>query len=133
MTNEQIERAAEVYATQKTEQDVPESYGEMTHRRVAMLFDSYDIEQAFEDGYAACEQSMTDSEAIVIQGWVARDECGFLAIYKRKPERELNPYVNRPSVWNGEVITTLNEDSFLSLTWSDEPIEVELTIKLKKR
>lgn len=91
------------------------------------------IEQAHIDGYTACEQSMTDSEAIVIQGWVARDECGFLAIYKRKPERELNPYVNRPSVWNGEVITTLNEDSFLSLTWSDEPIEVELTIKLKKR
>ena len=58
MTNEQIERAAEVYATQKTEQDVPESYGEMTHRRVAMLFDGYDIEQAFEDGYTACEQSM---------------------------------------------------------------------------
>lgn len=91
------------------------------------------LAKAYSDGYTACEQSMTDSEAIVIQGWVARDECGFLAIYKRKPERELNPYVNRPSVWNGEVITTLNEDSFLSLTWSDEPIEVELTIKLKKR
>ena len=66
MTNEQIERAAEVYATQKTEQDVPESYGEMTHRRVAMLFDSYDIEQAYEDGanFATSHQWVSVSERL---------------------------------------------------------------------
>lgn len=70
MTNEQIERAAEVYATQKTEQDVPESYGEMTHRRVAMLFDSYDIEQAYEDGanFATSHQWVSVSERLPEEG-----------------------------------------------------------------
>ena len=93
---------------------------------------SFTFDRAFALGKQFGNSEQVDA-GTVIQGWVARDECGFLAIYKRKPERELNPYVNRPSVWNGEVITTLNEESFLSLTWSDEPIEVELTIKLKKR
>ena len=88
------------------------------------------------EGFRSCHrlrQSKEDSEATVIQGWVARDECGFLAVYKRKPERELNPYVNQPSVWNGEVITTLNEDSFLDLTWESDPETVEITIKRKKK
>lgn len=52
------DQQAQEYATQKTEQDVPEYYGEMKFRRVAMLFDSYDIQQAYLDGYTACEQSM---------------------------------------------------------------------------
>lgn len=50
ITQADVEKVAEKYATHKTEQDVPESYGNMRLRRVAMLFDSYDIEQAFEDG-----------------------------------------------------------------------------------
>lgn len=41
---------AQEYAIKKTEKYIPESYGDMRHRRVAERFDSYDIEQAYQDG-----------------------------------------------------------------------------------
>ena len=50
VSQEEIEKAAEKYAIQKTEQYIPESYGDMRHRRIAERFDSHDIQQAFEDG-----------------------------------------------------------------------------------
>lgn len=67
ITQEEIENEAEEYAIQKTEQYIPVSYGDMRHRRVAERFDSYDIEQAFEDGanYALGKQETkqeTDAE-----------------------------------------------------------------------
>lgn len=41
----------------------------------AFELDYFGLPQAWLDGYTACEQSMTDSEATVIQGWVAIDEA----------------------------------------------------------
>lgn len=108
MTNEQIERAAEVYATQKTEQDVPESYGEMTHRRVAMLFDSYDIEQAYEDGanFALGKQEkdaevgslwsrLTDNEKLEIQCRYHTNECVLRDHKKRTGDKAQSKAVTR--------------------------------------
>lgn len=108
MTNEQIERAAEVYATQKTEQDVPESYGEMTHRRVAMLFDSYDIEQAYEDGanFALGKQEkdaevgslwsrLTDNEKREIQCRYHTNECVLRDHKKRTGDKAQSKAVTR--------------------------------------
>lgn len=85
------------------------------------------IECAFEDGYTAAEQSMTDSEATVIQGWVACDKGGMVRLHYTEPKRTDGGY------WQGAFKSSyLPKGKFPSLTWSDEPIELELIIKRKK-
>lgn len=46
------------YAEKKVEECVHVGNFSQSARRRIQKFDSYDIEQAFEDGYTACEQSM---------------------------------------------------------------------------
>lgn len=65
------------------------------------------------------------SEA-TISGWVCRDEDGTLCLYYTKPMRG-------EKEWFGNYDRQLPEDSFPSLTWQDEPIEVEIEIKPKKQ
>ena len=69
------EQQAQEYTEKKLRTEYPDSaFTQMD--KVVPLFDAYDIQQAYSDGYTACEQSMTDSEATVTQGLVARDrEC----------------------------------------------------------
>lgn len=64
-----------------------------------------------------------------IKGWVARDKNvdGFwgngLILHACKPYRDGNE-------WSSKTIAMhLRNDFFPELTWEDEPIEVELTIK----
>lgn len=52
------DQQAQGYAEKKTNEQISENYGSMIMRRRVQKFDSYDIEQAFEDGYTAAEQSM---------------------------------------------------------------------------
>ena len=61
-----------------------------------------------------------------ISGWVCRDKDGTLCLYYKKPMRGKEE-------WFGNYDRQLPEDSFPSLTWQDEPIEVEITIKPKKQ
>lgn len=65
------------------------------------------------------------SEA-TISGWVCRDKDGTLCLYYNKPMRGKEE-------WFGNYDRQLPEESFPSLTWQDEPIEVEITIKPKKQ
>ncbi len=53
MTDKEIEKAAEKYAVQKTETFISPTFADLRHRRVVERFDSYDIEQAYEDGAKA--------------------------------------------------------------------------------
>lgn len=107
----------------------PEEEATMTDfDKTRKAWDAYDMEQAFEDGYTAAEQSMTDGEAPVIQRWVARDRNdNTLWMYTEKPLRDGNV------MWYGKEPINLPTDFFPSLTWSDEPIECEFLIKPKKR
>lgn len=66
MTDEQIEKAAEEYAIKKTEQYIPQSHGDLRHRRVAQRFDSYDVEQEYEDG----------AKAALASQWVSVKDAG---------------------------------------------------------
>lgn len=52
------DQQAQEYAENKTNERISENYGSMIMRRRVQKFDSYDLEQAFDDGYTACEQSM---------------------------------------------------------------------------
>lgn len=73
-----------------------------------------------------------NSEETVISGWVARDDG------ERWHERELHLFTrNKPERrklmgdWIGRPSMTLDSNLFPDLTWGDDPIEVELTIKRK--
>lgn len=86
------------------------------------------LAKAYSDGYTACEQSKEDSEAPVIQWWVARDrDDNSLWMYAEKPLRDGNV------MWYGKEPIALPTDFFPFLTWSDEPIKCEFLIKPKNR
>lgn len=65
------------------------------------------------------------SEA-TISGWVCRDKDGALCLYYENPMRGKEE-------WFGNYNCHLPEYSFPSLTWQDDPIEVEIIIKPKKQ
>lgn len=86
------------------------------------------IADGYVSGYTAAEQSMTDSEATVIQGWVACDKGGMVRLHYTEPKRTDGGY------WQGAFKSSyLPKGKFPSLTWSDEPIECKILIKPKKR
>lgn len=72
----------------------------------------------------------------VIQGWVARDQDGYISLFKDKPirdtcDKDVFPY----GFWDdadGNCID-LPTTSFPDLTWDDEPQEVEIILKRKKK
>lgn len=68
----------------------------------------------------------------VIQGWVARASDGHLALFKRKPDREIYMRSNN-GLWFGGSMTELDSNLFSDLTWDSEPLEVEIQIKRKKK
>lgn len=126
MTSTKSQQAQE-YAEKKIQETVPDEY-----RHDDQIYDADDIKyaykQAYSDGYTACEQSKDDSEAPLIQGWVARDrDDNSLWMYTEKPLRDGNV------MWYGKEPIALPTDFFPFLTWSDEPIECEFLIKPKKR
>lgn len=118
---------AQEYAEKKNDERLS-AYPEAIRPDLHPEYDTYDIAQAYLDGYTAAEQSMTDSEATVIQVWVACDKGGMVRLHYTEPKRTDGGY------WQGGFKSTyLPKGKFPSLTWSDEPLEVELTIKPKKR
>ena len=136
MTKNKDQQAQE-YAEKKLRTEYPDSaFTQMD--KVVPLFDAYDIQQAFLDGYTACEQSMTDSEAIVIQGWVCRDKKdNALNFHAEKPYRAQSGYdvCDEPDWWESDCASFLPLDKslFPDLTWESEPLEVEIIMKPKMR
>ena len=68
-------------------------------------------------------------EGVTIEGWVARDECGDIYVYKNKPTRE-------GCMWIDDVASSLillPITSFPDLTWQSDPLEVTVTVKPKKK
>jgi hypothetical protein len=79
-----------------------------------------EIQQRLKDAFNPPQPEAT------ISGWVCRDKDGTLCLYYKKPMRGKEE-------WFGNYDRQLPEDCFPSLTWQDEPIEVEITIKPKKQ
>lgn len=52
------DQQAQEYAEKIVKERWPKSTYPMKYNKRVMKFDGYDMEQAFEDGYTACEQSM---------------------------------------------------------------------------
>ena len=84
---------------------------------------------AFDRAYALGKQER-DADT-VIQGWVARASDGNLALFKRKPDREIYRRSNN-GLWFGGSMTELDANLYPDLTWEDDPQPVEIIIKRKK-
>ena len=52
------DQQAQEYAEKRVKAQLPNSTYRMEYNKRVQTFDSYDIEQAYKDGYTACEQSM---------------------------------------------------------------------------
>lgn len=86
------------------------------------------FDYAFAKGYEVGSQ-MEAAEETVISGWVARDaDTQLVYLYSSMPTRGIN-------MWNGHgsLLMPLDVNKFPDLTWDDDPIEVELIIKRKKK
>lgn len=74
-----------------------------------------------------------DSKDTVIQGWVARDKDGFIALYQNKPIKD---GYDCNCFWHDvdcESHIELPITSFPDLTWSDKPQKCEIIVKRKKK
>lgn len=104
---------------------------------VAILFEAMErLEDMFgvdllTNGHGKTKPKDADT---VIQGWVARNNDGpndlGLKVYTVKPDRKKNR-----NGWNGhgEMSYLIDCRLFPDLTWDDEPQEVEIIIKRKKK
>ncbi len=85
------------------------------------------LDYAFDRAYALGKQ---DKDAdTVISGWVAKDaDVQWVYLYSSMPTRGIN-------MWNGHgsLLMPLDANSFPDLTWDDDPIEVEIILKRKKK
>lgn len=62
--------------------------------------------------------------------WIARDKEGTLYVYKEKPKRGLDMWLDAAHYEFGGTSKELNPNWFTDLRWEDEPIE--LVIKGKE-
>lgn len=92
--------------------------------------------QAFKDGanYALGKQEK-DADT-VIQGWVARDQDGYISLFKDKPIRDMCDKDDIPYGFWDEANSNHLElpiTSFPDLTWESESEPVDIIIKRKKK
>lgn len=77
----------------------------------------------------------TDADT-VIQGWVARDQDGYISLFKDKPTRDTFDKGDVPYGFWDEANSNHLElpiTSFPDLTWESDPQPVEIIIKRKKK
>lgn len=126
---EEIEKAWQDYAK---EIGLPESLNYASKSMIEIA-----IKQAFRAGATLNGKQEKDADT-VIQGWVCRDKKdNALNLHAEKPYRTYSCYNtdDKPDWWESDCASFLPLDNslFPDLTWEDEPQEVEITIKRKKK
>lgn len=120
ITQEEIEEAAEKYADPS--------------RTWASGAETQEIKDAFKAGANFALGKQEKDADTVIQGWVARDEVAIRpALYTFKPLRQKKGFKNGYWEYGMQIGLSLDPNLFPDLTWDDDPQEVELIIKRKKK
>lgn len=93
------------------------------------------IRKAVEYGISLAKSNAEDT---VIQGWVCRDKKDdALNLHAEEPYRTQSGYQigDKPDWWESDCASflPLDKNLFPDLTWDDDPIEVEIVIKRKKK
>lgn len=97
-----------------------------------VIYSSPDMNQF----YQASELDFNiDAEDTVIQGWVARNRYNELYLYTEKPHRIICGIVfgEHTDAWSSGDLSffPLDKELFPDISWDDDPIEVEIIIKIK--
>lgn len=121
------------YALGKQEKESKSMQLSDAKQKIDEWMENHSEEEVYEilKKYSAIEDADT-----VIQGWVARDSHGgFLFAFNQKPSRYYNPKEYDGSIWvaPNKNMLELDEKLFPDLKSTDDPIEVEITIKRKKK
>lgn len=139
ITQEGIEKAAIEYVlTRQQARHNAKKEEDATMRdfdKTIKAWDAYDMEQAFESGANLFLGKQEKDADTVIQGWVCRDKVrnepftSDLFIVLEKPTR-----VEEWGKWCdcGDYIE-LDSTLFPDLTWDDEPEQIEIILKRKKK
>lgn len=112
ISQEEIERASVEYAD-KTARQYEVCNSEFVQ----------EIMVAFEQGTSYVLGKQEKDTDTVIQGWVAQDRDGEIYLYENEPKRGSDE-------WLGRLHPEFN---FQEVRWSNDPIEVEIIIKRKKK
>lgn len=78
---------------------------------------------------------MDKEQDTVIQGWVGRDQDGYISLFNEKPIRDTYDKNDIPYGFWDEANSNHLElpiTSFPDLTWESDPLEVEIILKRKK-
>ena len=78
-----------------------------------------------ENALAAVELAREEMVKDAIEGWVARDECGDIAIFSNKPHRDLGLGMWTPS---RNAFLFPRKDEYPDVTWNSEPQKVKVII-----
>ena len=78
-----------------------------------------------ENALAAVELAREEMVKDAIEGWVARDECGDIAIFSNKPHRDLGLGMWTPS---RNAFLFPRKDEYSDVTWNSEPQKVKVII-----
>lgn len=94
-----------------------------------VVYSTLDMNEFYQD---ADLDLLPEKETAVIEGFVARDEEGYISLFPDKPERDMYDCNDVTyGFWdetNGHHIE-LPTDSFPSVTWQSEPKKVKITIE----
>ncbi len=75
---------------------------------------------------------LPEKETAVLEGWVARDEEGYINLFQGKPTRDMydiNDMTYGFWDYSNERHIKLPTDSFPSVTWQSEPKKVRITLE----
>ena len=78
-----------------------------------------------ENALAAVELAREEMKKDAIEGWVARDECGDIAIFSDKPYRDLGLGMWTPA---RHAFLFPRKDEYPDVTWNSEPQKVKVII-----
>lgn len=120
ITQEEIEKAADEFADKE------------------YMTNQYERDALYKGYYHGMKDALGKQEKeadTVIQGWVGRDQDGYISLFKDKPIRDTCDKDDMPyGFWDdvdGNCID-LPITSFPDLTWESDPEPVEIIIKRKK-
>lgn len=131
ITQEEIGKEAEHYDDKHTEQLIYDIQNDRTSWKP--LQDG--ICNAFKAGANFALGKQEKDADTVIQGWVGRDQDGYISLFQERPTRDTFDKSDIPyGFWdeaNGHHLE-LPITSFPDLTWDDDPEPVEIILKRKK-
>ena len=78
-----------------------------------------------ENALAAVELAREEMMKDAVEGWVARDECGDIAIFSDKPHRDLGLGMWTPA---RHAFLFPRKDEYPDVTWNSEPQKVKVII-----